>query len=347
MPPLDWSRIRTRPLAQRRNKVSIREFSPWPPGRGKQAPSPLDLLPDILVGRQWREFVDLTVRAVARRKTVLLMMGGHVVKVGLSPLLITLMEKGAISHVAMNGAAAIHDYEIALIGATSEDVVEYLEDGRFGLWEETGGGMNRILREAVGEVAGPHGSRSRRGTPGTSGPQRAPEGLGFGAAIGRAITKGKFPHKRFSILAAAWRLGIPATVHAAIGAEIIHQHPACSGAAIGEASFRDFKLLTETVARLGKGVVMNWGSAVIMPEVFLKSLAVARNLGARAYGFTSATFDMLRQYRPLVNVVDRPTGKAAGRPRGKGFVFTGHHEILFPLFYASLMNQTRRRTRAA
>jgi len=322
MSPLDWSKIRALPLSERRNKVKVSEFCPWPEEKtttGGPGASPLDLMPDILVGRQWREFIGLTKQAIADRKTVLLMMGGHVVKVGLAPLVITLMKRGAISHVAMNGATAIHDYEIALIGATSEDVAEYLEDGRFGLWEETGGGMNKILNAAAAEK----------------------DGAGFGAALGKAIAEGDFPHKRFSILAAAHRLGIPVTVHAAIGAEIIHEHPSCSGAAIGELSYRDFKRLTETVADLEGGVAMNWGSAVILPEVFLKALAVARNLGAPAHGFTSATFDMIRQYRPLVNVVERPTGQAVGKPQGKGFVFTGHHEILFPLFYVSLMESRR------
>jgi hypothetical protein len=245
------------------------------------------------------------------------------VKVGLAPLAIALMEQGWIQHLAMNGAAAIHDFEIALIGETSEDVAEYLEDGRFGLWEETGRGMNEIVTAAAAVKDGP----------------------GFGAALGRAIAEGEFPHRAYSVLAAAHRLGIPCTVHAAIGAEIIHEHPTCSGAAIGETSYRDFKRLAETIAGLEGGVALNWGSAVIMPEVFLKALAVARNLGAPAHGFTSASFDMLRQYRPLMNIVDRPTGQAIGRPQGKGFVFTGHHEILFPLFLTSLMRQDTEETR--
>lgn len=304
-----WAKIRTLPLAKRKNKVSIEDFCPWP----RHGQDLLDRLPDILIGSQWREFIELYVTALRRKRTIVLMLGGHVVKTGLSPLLISLMRQGAVSHLAMNGAAAIHDYEIALIGATSEDVAEYLEDGRFGLWTETGA-MNTIINAAQADPAQP----------------------GFGAAMGQAVAQGKFPHKRYSILAAAWELGIPLTVHAAIGAEIIHQHPNCSGAAIGETSFRDFRRLAQTVGTLHRGIVMNWGSAVILPEVFLKALAVARNLGKPAYEFTSATFDMLRQYRPLVNVVERPTGKSNRQSAGSGFVFTGHHEILFPLLYHSL-----------
>ncbi len=336
MPPFDWSKIRTRPLAERKNKVRIEQFSPGPaPGRDV-----LDLMPDILAGRDWREFIDLAAHAAHEHRALIVMIGGHVVKTGLAPLLIDLMERGIVTHLAMNGAAAIHDYEIALIGQTSEDVAEYLEDGRFGLWDETGRGINGIVTQAACIRGGP----------------------GFGAALGQAIAEGNFAHKDFSLLAAAWELGIPATVHAAIGAEIIHEHPLCSGAAIGEASYRDFKRLAETIYGLDGGVVMNWGSAVILPEVFLKALAVARNLAASAAAsaekgarsFTSATFDMIRHYRPLMNVVERPTGQAlakrrgetatagAGTAPGRGFFFTGHHEFLIPLFWYSLDRALRR-----
>ncbi len=324
MKRLDWTRLRPRPLAERENKVRIEDFAPWPaPGAG-----PLDLLPDILAGSDWKDFIARCARAARARRPLLFMIGGHVIKTGLSPILITLMERGLVSHLAMNGAAAIHDYEIALQGATSEDVARYLDEGIFGLWEETGHGMNAVALHAAAM-----GPLVTTGAPG-------PDGPGFGEALGLAIRQNEFPHERYSVLAAASRLGIPATVHAAIGAEIIHEHPLCSGAAIGEVSHRDFRRLTETVARLRGGVALNWGSAVILPEVFLKSLAMARNLGAPARGFTSATFDMLRQYRPLVNVVERPTrgaGRgAAARDSNRGFFFTGHHEILMPLFYSAL-----------
>lgn len=333
MAPLDWSRIRSLPLAERVNKVSIKDFCPWPSPEGGD---PLELLPEILVGRQWREFIEIYLRALRQRKKVMMMMGGHVVKTGLSPLIISLLERGAIHHIAMNGAAAIHDFEIAMIGETSEDVAQYLEDGRFGLWTETGEGMNSIINEAAARAGGP----------------------GFGAALGEAIEKKRFRHRKFSILAAAHRLGIPLTVHPAIGAEIIHEHPSCSGASIGELGYRDFKIIAESIAGIHGGVVMNWGSAVILPEVFLKALTVVRNLGGDAYEFTSANFDMLRQYRPLVNVVDRPTrgAGAANAPGAKsaktaqparGFLFTGHHEIMFPLFYHSIAQALDKRKKSA
>ena len=238
------------------------------------------------------------------------MLGGHVVKTGLAPVLVDLMRRGVITHLAMNGSAAIHDYEIARFGGTSEDVAAGLRDGTFGMAEETG----RELNEAF--IAG------------------MKAGQGMGEAVGRALdaqstTAAGLVHPELSVLLNAWRLGVPATVHAALGAEIIHQHPAASGAAIGDTSHRDFRRLAHSLVRLDDGgVVLNLGSAVIMPEVFLKALTIARNLSGDGSpnGFTSCDLDMQRHYRPRMNVVQRPTLHG-----GKGYEITGHHEIMVPL----------------
>ena len=232
------------------------------------------------------------------------MLGGHVVKTGLAPVLIDLMRRRVITHLAMNGSAAIHDYEIARFGGTSEDVAAGLRDGTFGMAEETG----RELNEAF--VAG------------------MKDGIGMGEAVARAIAAHETVHPELSVILNAWQLGVPATVHAALGAEIIHQHPAASGAAIGDTSHRDFRRLAHSLIRLDDGgVVLNLGSAVIMPEVFLKALTIARNLGdGKPQGFTSVDLDMQRHYRPRMNVVQRPTLHS-----GKGYEITGHHEIMVPL----------------
>ena len=245
------------------------------------------------------------VRAAQEHKAVIVMLGGHVVKTGLAPVLIDLMRRGVITHVGMNGSAAIHDYEMARFGATSEDVAAGLRDGTFGMAEETG----RALNEAF--IAGQQ------------------NGWGMGEAVGRALhaTEG-LAHPELSVLHNAHALGVTATVHAALGAEIIHQHPAASGAAIGDTSHRDFRRLAAAIPALhGGGVVLNLGSAVIMPEVFLKALTIARNLhDGRPTHFTTCDLDMHRHYRPRMNVVQRPV--LAG---GQGFEITGHHEIMVPL----------------
>jgi hypothetical protein len=233
------------------------------------------------------------------------MLGGHVVKTGLAPVLIDLMRRGVITHLAMNGSAAIHDYEIARFGGTSEDVAAGLRDGTFGMAEETG----RELNEAF--IAGMKDS------------------IGMGESVARAIAAHDTVHPELSVILNAWQLGVPATVHAALGAEIIHQHPAASGAAIGDTSHRDFRRLAHSLVRLDDGgVVLNLGSAVIMPEVFLKALTIARNLSGDGSpnGFVSCDLDMQRHYRPRMNVVQRPTLHG-----GKGYEITGHHEIMVPL----------------
>lgn len=233
------------------------------------------------------------------------MLGGHVVKTGLAPVLIDLMRRGVTTHVAMNGSAAIHDYEIARFGGTSEDVAAGLRDGTFGMAEETGRGLNEAF------VAG------------------MKNGWGMGESVARALEKSELVHPELSVILNAGRLGVPVTVHAALGAEIIHQHPATNGAAIGDTSHRDFRRLAHSLASIDDGgVVLNLGSAVIMPEVFLKALTIARNLSGdgRPNGFTSCDLDMQRHYRPRMNVVQRPTLHG-----GKGYEITGHHEIMVPL----------------
>jgi hypothetical protein len=256
------------------------------------------------VAKDFLSVVNAIATAARKKRAVVVMLGGHIVKTGLAPLLIELMNRGVITHLAMNGSAAIHDYEIARFGATSEDVARGLVDGTFGMAEETGRGMNEAF------IAGMKNE------------------WGMGEALARALEDLPLSNGELSVLLAAQRLGIPCTVHAAIGAEIIHQHPAANGAAIGDTSHRDFRRLAASLPSLHDGgVVLNLGSAVIMPEVFLKALTIARNLNAgKPTGFTTCDLDMQRHYRPRVNVVQRPT-----QGSGKGYEITGHHEIMVPL----------------
>jgi hypothetical protein len=301
----DLSRVRTVPIARRPNKVRAEEFAKPPAEGGHRFLDFLDSLPDVLVARDLLRVVDAIVGAVRGGRGVVVMLGGHVVKTGCAPVLIDLMRRGIVSHVAMNGSAAIHDYEIARFGGTSEDVAAGLRDGTFGMAEETGRGLNEAF------VAGMR------------------EGWGMGEAVARALAaEPSLAHPELSVLLNAWRLGVPATVHAALGAEIIHQHPAANGAAIGDTSHRDFRRLAGSLPRLDDGgVVLNLGSAVIMPEVFLKALTIARNLhDGRPQGFVTCDLDMQRHYRPRMNVVQRPTLQS-----GRGFEITGHHEIMVPL----------------
>ena len=296
--------MRTVPVAQRPNKVSADEFA-QPPAAERSFGAFLGSLPDILVARDFRRVVAAIVEATKRRRAVIVMLGGHVVKTGLSPVLIDLLERGVITHLAMNGSAAIHDYEIARFGATSEDVAAGLRNGTFGMAEETGRGINEAFVRGM------------------------EEGWGMGEAVGRALdAEPALVHPELSILLHAWRRGVATSVHAALGAEIVHQHPKASGAAIGDTSHRDFRRLAASIDGLHDGgVVLNLGSAVIMPEVFLKALTIARNLNdGRPTAFTTCDLDMNRHYRPRVNVVQRPT--AGG---GQGFEITGHHEIMVPL----------------
>jgi hypothetical protein len=296
--------VRTIPVAVRPNKVSAGDFA-HPPGKDRSFGAFLHALPDVLVARDFRAVVDAIAAAARRERGVVVMLGGHIVKTGLAPVLIELMTRRIVTHVAMNGSAAIHDYEVARFGATSEDVAAGLKDGSFGMAEETGREMNDAF------VAGMQAKR------------------GMGETLGVALDRApSLANAELSLLLAARKLGVPLTVHAALGAEIIHQHPAASGAAIGDTSHRDFRRLAHSLGRLDDGgVVLNLGSAVIMPEVFLKALTIARNLGGgKPQGFTSVDLDMQRHYRPRMNVVLRPTLQS-----GKGYEITGHHEIMVPL----------------
>lgn len=300
----DLARVRTVPIAKRPNKVRAEEFSS-PPAADRSFGAFLRALPDVLVARDFLAVADAIAGAARRTRGVIVMLGGHVVKTGLAPVLIDLMKRGVITHVAMNGSGAIHDYEIARFGGTSEDVQSGLRDGTFGMAEETGRGMNQAF------VLG----------------SKAERGMGESLAVALDAEK-SLAHPELSVLLNGWRLGVPVTVHAAVGAEIIHQHPAASGAAIGDTSHRDFRRLAASIERIDDGgVVLNLGSAVIMPEVFLKALTIARNVNAGApRGFVTCDLDMQRHYRPRMNVVQRPTLDS-----GKGYEITGHHEIMVPM----------------
>jgi hypothetical protein len=300
----DLSRVTTVPVAGRRNKVDPHLLAS-PPGPDRSFAAFLASLPDVLAAQDLRQVIAAIVAAKRGGRGVILLLGGHVVKVGLGPLVNAWLEHGIVTHVALNGAAAIHDYELAAFGGTSEDVESGLVDGSFGMAEETGAEMNAAIASAA----------------------RADQGMGEGLARALAVRK-PLPGAQASILLAAFRHEVPVTVHAAIGAEIIHQHPSSDGAAVGATSHRDFRRLAASIPDLDHGgAVLNWGSAVLMPEVFLKALTIARNTGAgRPTHFLAADFDMQRHYRPRVNVVQRPT-----RAGGSGFLLTGHHELLLPL----------------
>ncbi len=308
--PIDMSSVKTYPLQDRINKVSVKDFASLPDTQMDLSQF-IETLPKILKGPDFIELIDKIVTAYQRKKAVIVMMGGHVIKCGLSPLLIELAERGVITGFAFNGASSIHDFEIALIGETSEDVSAYLQTGKFGMWEETGKLMNDAIRHA------------------------ADTEIGMGEVLGKKLVEIDAPYNTYSLLAAGNRLNIPITVHVAIGTDIIHQHPTANGAAIGKASFMDFQLLTQLVTELEDGgVVLNFGSAVILPEVFLKALTIARNLGHTVSRFTAADFDMIQQYRPAENVVKRPTEMG-----GKGYSFTGHHELMIPLLVLAVMSR--------
>jgi hypothetical protein len=307
--------VRTVPVAVRPNKVSARDFA-HPPGDDRSFGAFLDALPHVLVARDFRAVVSAIVDAARRERGVVIMLGGHIVKTGLAPVLIELMRRRIVTHVAMNGSAAIHDYEVARFGATSEDVAAGLEHGTFGMADETGREMNEAFVRGMKE-------------------QR-----GMGETLGLALAENSsLANPELSLLLAARTLGIPLSVHAALGAEIIHQHPAANGAAIGDTSHRDFRRLAHSLIRIDDGgVVLNLGSAVIMPEVFLKALTIARNLGAsKPQNFTTVDLDMQRHYRPRVNVVQRPTLQS-----GRGYEITGHHEIMVPLLVWAVVEELGR-----
>jgi hypothetical protein len=303
----DSSGIKTYPLKSRKSKAHVADFAkPYATGGGIRGL--MSSLPAALAAADFRAVVSAITDARRDGRAVIWGLGAHVLKTGLSPLLVDLMERGFVSAIATNGAGIIHDFEIALAGSTSEDVDEVLGPGQFGMAEETATLLNKAINEG------------------------ARDGLGLGQSVGRFLGDRHPQYERYSIAASAWRLGIPLTVHVAIGTDIIHMHPLASGAAIGEASLRDFRYFTSAVARLERGVYLNCGSAVVLPEVFLKAVALARNQGRSLDGLTTVNLDFLRHYRPLTNVVTRPTAGV-----GRGYAITGHHELIIPLLAAALI----------
>ena len=303
--PIDLTRIRTYPLRRRRSLVRASSLARVP-APGMSVGAFLAGLPDVLAARDLGEIATQISRRHRRGRAIVLGMGAHPIKVGLSPLVIELMRRGILAGVAVNGAAIIHDFELAFAGQTSEDVGPALEDGSFGMAHETGAFLNDAI---VGARAGE----------------------GMGAAVGRALAATALRNPAVSILRAGHELGVPVTVHVAVGTDIIHMHPSADGAAIGAASLADFHRLTGIVAGMRAGVFLNLGSAVILPEVFVKALNLARNVGNRVDDLITVDMDFLRHYRPGVNVVQRPTATS-----GKGYRLTGHHEIMFPLLCAAI-----------
>lgn len=307
--PLDLEGLDTYPLAERKSKVG-REQLGRPAAKDASFRDFWKGLPDILAARELRDLVSRMQSARARERAIVWGLGAHVIKVGLSPLLVELMDQGYVSALALNGAGIIHDFELATVGQTSEEVADGLAEGKFGMAEETGAHLNDAI------VRGVDG------------------GLGLGEAVGALLEEQAPAYKETSLLWNAYRLAIPVTVHVAMGTDIIHMHPKASGAAIGKASLHDFRLLASVVRGLNDGgVYLNVGSAVLLPEVFLKAVSVVRNLGHPLTDFSTANFDFIRHYRPRVNVVQRPvTGS------GKGFEFVGHHELMLPLLATALLS---------
>lgn len=307
--PIDLKKINTYSLKERSSKISWEDFgkATLPGARFSDF---WQAFPNILAGSDLRTIVKKVAEAVRNSKPVLVGMGAHVIKVGLNPVLIALMEKGVISGLAVNGAGIIHDTEVAMVGRTSEDVAEVLGTGNFGMAEETGAFINQAIT---------WGAR---------------EGLGLGETIGKRILDSGFTYAHLSLLGTAAKLDIPVTVHVAVGTDIIHMHPEADGAAIGKASLYDFRLFCSLVAMLEGGVYFNIGSAVILPEVFLKALSAVRNLGHKVRQFTTVNLDFIRHYRPLTNVVARPTKEG-----GQGYFLVGHHEIMVPLLAAAILEE--------
>ena len=306
---INFNKIRTYPLRERENKVKFEDFAKNLPKEGISVKTFFKNLPNMLAARDLLEIADAIKKARDKDKPVIFCMGAHVIKCGLNPVIISLMEKGIVTAVALNGAGSIHDFEIAFIGQTSEEVATSIEDGTFGMAEETGRLINQSLIDG------------------------ARQGLGAGQALGEKILKDDFKFREYSLLAKAIEFDVPVTVHIAIGTDIIHQHPICDGAALGEASYIDFQIFTTQVSKLGSGgVIVNIGSSVIMPEVFLKALTIARNLEHPVKNFTAVDFDMDQHYRPMMNVVKRPVSLG-----GKGYSIKGHHEIMIPLLAQAIV----------
>jgi hypothetical protein len=313
VPPADLSKVRTHPLAERESKVRVEQFG-RPLGPGATLRDFLDSLPSVLAADTLRALASEIAGARASGKPVVLGCGAHVIKVGVSPVVVRLMEEGIVTALAMNGAGAIHDWEVAAVGTTSEDVSAELGRARFGTADETGREIAAAALEAV------------------------ERGEGFGFTLGRRIVESERPHREVSLLGRAYELGVPVTVHVALGADVVHQHPAVRGAALGEASHLDFRKLVTILSGIAGGVYVNCGSAVQLPEVFLKALAAATNLGFPPDGLVTANLDMTRHYRTGENVLRRPT--AGG---GRSFELIGHHEINLPLLAAAIEIERARR----
>ena len=304
---LKFDGVKTSSIDNRFSKVDISQFA-QPVDSQSSIAKFVQSLPEILIGKDFKEFISLYKDAVSHKKMTIWMMGAHTIKCGLNPIIIDLIHKGFINHLALNGAGAIHDVEIAMWGKTSEDVAKGLKDGSFGMTKETAELINTTLASNLGND------------------------LGYGELLGKMLIEKKAPHRNLSLLASACELEVPITLHPALGTEITHQHPGLNGPAFGEKSLLDFQVFAHSVSRLTEqSVILNVGSAVILPEVFLKALTVVRNMGYPAYGFYAAVFDMIRHYRPTENVMQRPT-----QEKGKGFYFVGHHEIMIPLLAAAL-----------
>lgn len=309
-PALNLKQLRRTSVTERPSKVAKDSFAKVTPS-GSSFRTFTQNLPRILAAQKFNELAEAVASACRRRRPVLVMMGAHLLKVGLSPLIVDLIKRKVVTAIAMPGSGIIHDFELAYQGQTSEEVAEALADGSFGMARETADYLNGAIRAG------------------------AQEDLGIGESVGRMIEQKKLRFRNLSVFAAAYRAGIPATVHVAIGADIIHQHPGCDGAAIGKASLSDFHRLAQVVSRIGEGaVVLNIGSAVILPEVFLKGVSIARNLGHPVKDFTAANLDMIQHYRPRENVLSRPT--ALG---GRSIAITGHHELMVPLLHAAVLEK--------
>ncbi len=308
--PIDFSKVRTYPIRERKHKVKLDDFGDVTSRVGSVTDF-VDSLPRILKAQELRELVGFIAAAVEKKRGVIFAIGGHVIKCGLGPYLIELMRRGVLTAIACNGSVAIHDFELAMIGETSEEVGETLGTGMFGMVEETGRFMNEALIEG------------------------AAQGIGAGQALGEMVLKKEFPNREISILAQGIEIGVPVTVHVTVGGDTIHQHPKADGGAIGETSYRDFQKLAGLLPLLSNGgVFVNIGSAVVMPEVFLKALTVARNVHGPVEDFVTANFDMIQHYRPVVNVLSRPVETG-----GRSFAFTGHHEIMIPLLVRLLLEK--------
>lgn len=308
-PPISLDKVKFYPLKDRDSKVKTGDFGKvWT--QGGSFGEWLNSLPRVLAGNDFVEIIHHVVRAAAAKNTIVLAMGAHPIKVGLNPIILDLLDRRIITGLAMNGAGIIHDAEIAMVGRTSEDVAAEIGQGRFGAAEETGKFLNAAIAEG------------------------AEKDLGLGRSVGAMLVRENFPFNRYSLLAKAYELDIPVTVHVAVGTDIIHFHPNVDGPSIGKTSHLDFRIFARLVSKLEGGVFINLGSAVIMPEVFLKALSLVRNLGYEVKGFTTVNMDFMRQYRPMTNVVHRPTLEG-----GKGYNLVGHHEIMFPLLAAAVIEK--------